>query len=164
MADKTLISLVGGGFRPPTGLTFREMTPQNSGTWQWRTSTVAKNVDAIKFGPISGTTYQNVIDITGPGVLTLLGLIRGSSGSVSTPGMRVIIDGVTAMEEDATGTLSSSQEFFAAVGGIWGYGAAGSNLVAMAIFHEAIIFNESLVVDIKSDGDWLEGFYSRYFT
>lgn len=164
MARKTLSSVVGagGGLKPPTSLTVRECASNTVGGWEFHTGTALNYTGLQETAKINSSTLTSVIDITGSGVITCLGMIQGpTAGSVLNPKIKIIVDGVTVLDV-TTSNIVAGEEFWAVVGWLQAEGSTPDH------FNQgfgALVFNESINVLIAGDGtDGVTVFWDRYLT
>lgn len=169
MTSKTLSSIVGvvDGLKPPTDLWVRECRSNTVGTWQWRTGTGLNYTGLTETAKINSATLTSVIDITGSGVFTFMGLIQGvSAGGVLDPKWRIIVDGVTALDVSGADMtdLTAPEQIYCCVG--WLQGQSTTSVpVHMNQGFGALVFNDSINILIAGDGtDGVSILYNRYLT
>lgn len=146
--------------RAPTDLDYREMRSRQGG-WKWET-VIAHGL--LQTAEVTSASLTEVINITGSGVINVMGLIR-SNNAVSTPKIKVVIDGVTVADETGT-TFADDKDAYMVVGALHaGVDSADTEPDGLNVTFGNIIFNKSLVVSIAADGGQpVEVIWSRYLT
>lgn len=107
---------------------------------------------------VSSSTLTEVLNISGSGYFTFSALIRGTGGTVSNSKIRILIDGVEALNETSAGSFNNAH--YSAQIGIYTVYSGGVSGV------EGIVtFNSSFVVQIAGDGtNPVQYAYKRYLT
>ena len=151
MADIKLTTIAGGsGIPPPTALT---MVVQ-AGLAGMRNVPVT-HVGAEESSAITSATLTEVLNISGSGVLSYLGMTTTTATAANPSLFRVVIDGAQVLDETGINLLETQ---FA--------GVVGSTTNNPAISTQGLVtFNSSLVISIAGDGvNGVKAFWKKYLT
>ena len=140
MASQKLISVAGGGLRPPTALTAR------LSFWSGGSSahTVLDELGCQQSSPITSATLTSIVNESVGGVLTFAALHAATGSTTTDSKFRIIINGNTVLD-DTGDAISSAYAAKAAVGSI----CAPSGAIG---FSEGIVPYDTLEILIAGDG------------
>ena len=141
MASVTLISVSGGGLKPPTTLT------ATLGTWVGGTAarTVLPQLGCIQSASITSATLTEVVNESVGGVLTFAAIYAAAAATTDSK-FRIVRDGITVLDDSGT-AITDADAALQVVGSV--AAPSGSNL---GFSEGQIIWNSTLVISIAGDG------------
>ena len=161
MTVKTFQSLIAGqDGRPPTNLIVPKRVESVSSMQDWS----AQDGHGMLVTAGVSTVLTDLVNITGSGVLQFAGLVHVSSSNVVGAHFRIVLDGVTVMDEASFGDAlnSGGDEMICLVGHAFG---AGATLTSMNVTYEPLPFYQSLVISAGRDsGGTLGLVWKRHLT
>lgn len=141
---------ISGGIKPVTSMNSVLLTGDGP-TASW-----PNTFGATLTADITSATLTEVLNISGSGYLTFSAVRRGAGSDATSHKIRIVIDGVEALNEVSGGILSSLS-YATQLGTYFVNNKSG--------FEGVIIFNTSLVVEIAGDGTNPANYaYKRYLT
>lgn len=158
MTVRTIQSSVA---RQPSRLSALSVIEQESptGTWQW----ISSEMHGCLATASVGNTLTEVINITGSGVFTQLGLIRHTDGTASPATIKVVVDGVTLVNATAE-NVNDPENYWSVVGHL---AAAGGSAIDLATNRADgfLPFYNNITVSIQGDAfDDVLALYDYYLT
>ncbi len=102
---------------------------------------------------MTSATLTEVLNVSGSGVLTFAGITTSTGTTVNPAKFRVVIDGVTALDES---TIVLPETSFGAIAGTF-------QNTQYTFSQEALAFNSSIVVSIAGDSTNGVHFYHRKY-
>lgn len=151
-----LLDFTGFG-RPPTSLSY----VRGSGVSAVYYSNIDDYIGVSLSTAVTSATITEVLNISGSGVITFAGLIASTATAVTAPKLKIVIDGVTVLEDLAATDLTSDSQILQIIGSLY-VDKSGNEMAATEV---PVTFNSSLVVSIAGDGtNGVQFAYKRYLT
>lgn len=142
---------------PPTSL---NLTRQASGSGVSLYVQVDDFVGAKLSSAITSATITEVLSLSGPGVVSLAGLITSTATTATAAKLKIVIDGATAFEDLSIANIEDSH-FDGVIGSVY----ANSATTAVSATEVATEYNSSFVVSVAGDGtNGVQLAYKDYLT